>query len=141
MWGVILLQAFGGLNVAFILKHADNILKGFAAAFSTVVSCRRGRLLRLQADGPFLVGALLINVAAYGNAPPNKGPGSGVLQRMLFGKPRLKQDEDENNPWTSRRRRGGEGRWRNSSAPRRCDGLCEGDNFRNSVEAAGVSTN
>ena len=39
VWGVILLQSFGGLNVAFILRYADNILKGFAAAFSTVLRC------------------------------------------------------------------------------------------------------
>ena len=39
VWTVIIIQAVGGLNVAFILKYADNILKGFAAAFSTVPSC------------------------------------------------------------------------------------------------------
>ena len=123
VWGVILLQAFGGLNVAFILKHADNILKGFAAAFSTVVSC----LLEVvfygfKPTGSFLVGALLINVAAYVyNAPPSKGSKDrGVLQRILFGKPRLKQDEDENNPSDKpAKKQGGEGSGGgNSSAPR-----------------------
>ena len=64
--GVILLQALGGLNVAFILKYADNILKGFAAAFSTVASCIfEMALFGFRPSLNFLLGAALINVAAY----------------------------------------------------------------------------
>jgi UDP-sugar transporter A1/2/3 len=37
---VILLQAIGGLVVAVVVKYADNILKGFAASFSIVTSCK-----------------------------------------------------------------------------------------------------
>ena len=66
VWGVILLQAFGGLNVAFILKHADNILKGFAAAFSTVASCvLEMAIMHFRPTATFLLGGALINVAAY----------------------------------------------------------------------------
>ena len=74
VWGVILLQAFGGLNVAFILKHADNILKGFAAAFSTVASCLMEVMFYgFKPTGSFLLGALLINTAAYiYNTSPGK---------------------------------------------------------------------
>lgn len=37
-WLVILLQAFGGLIVAIVMKYADNILKGFATSISIVLS-------------------------------------------------------------------------------------------------------
>ncbi|KAJ1462446.1 nucleotide-sugar transporter-domain-containing protein [Pelagophyceae sp. CCMP2097] len=82
VWGVIALQAVGGLNVAFILKYADNILKGFAAAFSTLASCVLEILLfGFQPTWAFLAGATLINAAAYAYssaaAPARKvAPGS-----------------------------------------------------------------
>mmetsp|Transcript_52628 Transcript_52628/g.104444 ORF Transcript_52628/g.104444 Transcript_52628/m.104444 type:complete len:297 (+) Transcript_52628:1-891(+) len=66
VWGVILLQSFGGLNVAFILRYADNILKGFAAAFSTMASCVLEIVFYgFKPTGAFLAGAVLINAAAY----------------------------------------------------------------------------
>ena len=66
VWLVISLQAFGGLNVAFILKYADNILKGFAAAFSTVASCILEMIFfQFRPTFLFLVGSTLINIAAY----------------------------------------------------------------------------
>lgn len=37
-WFVIILQAFGGLLVAAVVKYADNILKGFATSVSIVFS-------------------------------------------------------------------------------------------------------
>ena len=94
----------------------------FAAAFSTVASC----LLEVvfygfKPTGSFLLGALLINVAAYVyNAPPSKGSKDrGVLQRIIFGKPRLKQDEDENPSDKPAKKKGGEvSGGGNSNAPR-----------------------
>lgn len=38
VWIVVLLQAFGGLIVAAVVKHADNILKGFATSLSIIFS-------------------------------------------------------------------------------------------------------
>ena len=35
----VTLQAIGGLVVAVVVKYADNILKGFAAAFSIITAC------------------------------------------------------------------------------------------------------
>jgi len=73
VWLVITLQAVGGLNVAFILKYADNILKGFAAAFSTVASCILEMMLFSFRPTPlFLVGGILINGAAYAYNMPAK---------------------------------------------------------------------
>ena len=39
VWGVVLLQAGGGLLVAMVVKYADNILKGFATSLSIIISC------------------------------------------------------------------------------------------------------
>lgn len=36
---VILNQAIGGLVVAFVVKYADNILKGFATSIAIIISC------------------------------------------------------------------------------------------------------
>ncbi|EJD74349.1 UGT1 protein [Loa loa] len=38
IWTVVLLQAYGGLVIALVVKYADNILKGFAVSFSIVLS-------------------------------------------------------------------------------------------------------
>lgn len=37
-WTVVFLQAFGGLVVAAVVKHADNVLKGFATSISIILS-------------------------------------------------------------------------------------------------------
>lgn len=37
-WVIVFLQAFGGLVVAAVVKHADNILKGFATSISIILS-------------------------------------------------------------------------------------------------------
>lgn len=37
-WLVVFLQAFGGLTVAAVVKHADNVLKGFATSISIILS-------------------------------------------------------------------------------------------------------
>lgn len=38
VWVVVFLQAFGGLIVAAVVKHADNVLKGFATSISIILS-------------------------------------------------------------------------------------------------------
>lgn len=38
IWVVVLLQAFGGLLIALVVKYADNILKGFAVSLSIILS-------------------------------------------------------------------------------------------------------
>ena len=37
-WATVLTQVFGGLITAVVIKHADNILKGFATSLSIVIS-------------------------------------------------------------------------------------------------------
>merc|ERR550532_2892697 len=65
VWGVIVLQAIGGLVVAAVLKYADNILKCFGNALSIVLSCALSAVL-LQEFTPdllFVLGTLLVLLA------------------------------------------------------------------------------
>merc|ERR1712060_926632 len=65
VWGVILLQAVGGLVVAAVMKYADNILKCFGNALSIVLSCILSAvfLQEFTPDGLFVLGTLLVLVA------------------------------------------------------------------------------
>ncbi|CAH8575052.1 unnamed protein product [Schistosoma turkestanicum] len=38
VWIVVILQAFGGLTIAFVMRYADNILKGFSMGLSMILS-------------------------------------------------------------------------------------------------------
>lgn len=63
---VILLQSFGGLIVAVVVKYADNILKGFAASFSILTSCVLCYFyFDFVPNVMFLSGAALVNVSMY----------------------------------------------------------------------------
>lgn len=65
VWGVIFLQAVGGLVVAAVLKYADNILKCFGNALSIVISCLLSAVLLQEfvPDQFFVLGTLLVLLA------------------------------------------------------------------------------
>jgi len=65
VWGVIFLQAVGGLVVAAVLKYADNLLKCFGNALSIVISClMSGALLNeFTPDALFVAGTILVLTA------------------------------------------------------------------------------
>merc|ERR1712232_233563 len=65
VWGVILLQAVGGLVVASVLKYADNILKCFGNALSIVLSCLMSAALLREfvPDLLFVLGTILVLIA------------------------------------------------------------------------------
>ncbi|XP_075927897.1 UDP-N-acetylglucosamine transporter isoform X4 [Petromyzon marinus] len=66
-WVVVILQAVGGLVVAAVIKYADNILKGFAASFSIILSSFISYMW-LQDFIPtsvFFVGATLVILATF----------------------------------------------------------------------------
>ena len=66
VWFVILLQAVGGLVVAVVVKYADNILKGLAAAFSIITACIICYFfLDFKPTVLFVVGAFLVNFSIY----------------------------------------------------------------------------
>jgi len=54
-------QSCGGIIIAFVIKHADNILKNFATAFSLVLSCFFSFLLfDMRLSGLFMLGVALV---------------------------------------------------------------------------------
>lgn len=67
VWGVILLQAVGGLVVAAVLKYADNLLKCFGNALSICISCLLSSVLLKEfvPDRLFALGTLLVLMATY----------------------------------------------------------------------------
>ena len=66
VWGVILIQACGGLLVAVVVKYADNILKGFATSISIILSTVIAIFLfDYHVTVLFLLGAALVIGAVY----------------------------------------------------------------------------
>ena len=66
VWGVIFLQAGGGLIVALVVKYADNILKGFATSVSIIISTIASvYLFHFQLNAQFLIGSTLVIAAVY----------------------------------------------------------------------------
>ncbi|XP_053740148.1 UDP-N-acetylglucosamine transporter-like isoform X1 [Synchiropus splendidus] len=64
---VVVLQAFGGLVVAVVIKYADNILKGFATSLSIIVSTVISYFLLKDLDPTsyFFLGAVLVIAATF----------------------------------------------------------------------------
>lgn len=62
VWGVIILQAVGGLVVAAVLKYADNLLKCFGNAISICISCLLSSALLQEfvPDELFAVGTIMV---------------------------------------------------------------------------------
>ncbi len=80
--GVVLLQALGGLVVALVVVHADNIMKGFGSSISIVLSCVLEWLFfDFQPTLRFVLGAGLVNFALYVFQKEDKRPplGNGGL--------------------------------------------------------------
>mmetsp|Transcript_34911 Transcript_34911/g.57527 ORF Transcript_34911/g.57527 Transcript_34911/m.57527 type:complete len:442 (-) Transcript_34911:117-1442(-) len=66
VWAVVILQAAGGLIVAAVLKHADNILKCFATSASVILSCVASVFLfDFVPTKIFVVGAVTVLAATY----------------------------------------------------------------------------
>eukprot|EP00048_Salpingoeca_helianthica_P021396 m.12055 g.12055 ORF g.12055 m.12055 type:complete len:319 (+) comp5939_c0_seq1:45-1001(+) len=62
----VLLQAFGGLVVAVVVKYADNILKGFATSISIIISCIVSiQLFGFVVTSMFALGALMVIGATF----------------------------------------------------------------------------
>ena len=66
VWCVILIQAFGGLMVAVVVKYADNILKGFATSAAIILSCIASMyFFDFQLSIQFVVGGALVILSVY----------------------------------------------------------------------------
>jgi UDP-sugar transporter A1/2/3 len=66
VWANILIQSAGGLLVAVVIKHADNILKGFATSIAIIVSCMASTyLFGTDINGMFMFGTLLVIASVF----------------------------------------------------------------------------
>jgi len=66
VWSVIMIHAFGGIVVAVVIKYADNILKGFAAAAAIILSCVASMyIFDFELSLLFNIGATLVIIATY----------------------------------------------------------------------------
>ncbi len=76
VWTVITLSALGGLVVAVVVKYADNVIKGFAAAISLVLSCFVSVAIMHDGDMSlmFIIGATMVFISSivYNNNQPPK---------------------------------------------------------------------
>jgi UDP-sugar transporter A1/2/3 len=64
VWGVVAIQALGGLVVAVVIKYADNILKAFATSVSIILaSIATILILSVLPEPLFVVGATLVIAA------------------------------------------------------------------------------
>ncbi|XP_022069282.1 solute carrier family 35 member A3b isoform X2 [Acanthochromis polyacanthus] len=79
---VVALQAVGGLVVAVVIKYADNILKGFAASLSIILSTLISYFLLndFSPTGLFFLGALLVIAATFLYGHERKPTGSSAIK-------------------------------------------------------------
>lgn len=65
-WSTVLIQVFGGLITALVIKYADNILKGFATSLSIIISCLASvALFNFPPTFTFAMGASVVLVATW----------------------------------------------------------------------------
>uniref|UniRef100_A0A914VQC9 UDP-N-acetylglucosamine transporter n=1 Tax=Plectus sambesii TaxID=2011161 RepID=A0A914VQC9_9BILA len=67
IWIVVVLQAYGGLVIALVVKYADNILKGFAVSLSIILSSIMSYWLLgdFQPSLAFLLGATVVIASTF----------------------------------------------------------------------------
>ncbi|KAM0747000.1 hypothetical protein T439DRAFT_359854 [Meredithblackwellia eburnea MCA 4105] len=65
-WAVVLVQTFGGLVTALVIRHADNVAKGFATSLAIVLSFAAGIFLfSFEITPAFLIGSIWVILATY----------------------------------------------------------------------------
>lgn len=66
VWAAITVQSAGGLIVALVVKHADNILKGFATSSAIIISCVVSMILfDFDLTLMFALGSLLVIFSTF----------------------------------------------------------------------------
>lgn len=81
-WATVLVQVFGGLVTAIVIKYSDNILKGFATSLSIVISFLASvALFDFRITPSFCIGAttVLAATAMYNQPEGARAPLSIVL--------------------------------------------------------------
>ncbi|EJU05324.1 hypothetical protein DACRYDRAFT_113478 [Dacryopinax primogenitus] len=84
-WATVLTQVAGGLVTAIVIKHADNILKGFATSLSIIISFLASVLLFGFTITPaFVLGSSTVLGATWMyNQPPPKASADGSTISLL----------------------------------------------------------
>ena len=86
-WAVVFLQALGGLVVSMVILHTDNVIKGFALAFSILLSWILSiPLFGLRPTPPFVLGLAMVLASVLlftGSKPhaPSSGSAPGQARR------------------------------------------------------------
>lgn len=81
---LIVLQAGGGLIVALVVKHADNILKGFATSLAIIITCIVSiYLFNFHLSRQFAFGALLVICSIFMYSYQPKRPQSDKRPAIL----------------------------------------------------------
>lgn len=75
-WATVVIQVFGGLVTAVVIKYSDNILKGFATSLSIIISFLASVFLfQFHITPAFLVGSSIVLAATWiYNQPAPKEP-------------------------------------------------------------------
>ena len=75
-WAVIVVNGFGGLLVAIVIKYADNIFKGFATAGALVATGAVAPLLDLgpSPNALLIAGTTLVIISLFMYALPPRAP-------------------------------------------------------------------
>lgn len=65
-WGVVFLQAVGGLTIAAVVRYSDNVVKNFGTSFSLIFSCIISNyMFDESATFMFYIGVILVVVAVF----------------------------------------------------------------------------
>ncbi|KAG8904506.1 hypothetical protein FRB99_001639 [Tulasnella sp. 403] len=74
-WATVLIQVFGGLVTAVVIKYSDNIMKGFATSLSIIISFLASvALFDFSITLPFVIGASVVLAATwFYNQPAPEG--------------------------------------------------------------------
>jgi UDP-sugar transporter A1/2/3 len=73
-WGTVAVQVFGGLVTALVIKHADNILKGFATSLSILISSLASvALFNFTLSFAFVAGSSVVLAATMLYSRPEGG--------------------------------------------------------------------
>ncbi|KIO19995.1 hypothetical protein M407DRAFT_82043 [Tulasnella calospora MUT 4182] len=83
-WATVLMQVFGGLVTAVVIKYADNIMKGFATSLSIIISFLASvALFDFSITVPFVVGSsIVLGATWFYNQPAPEKPRGTVHEKL-----------------------------------------------------------
>jgi len=74
-WATVMIQVFGGLVTALVIKYSDNIMKGFATSLSIIISFLASVILfNFKLTPSFMLGSTTVLVATWMYNQPSVGP-------------------------------------------------------------------